>query len=104
MWKNRIFYCKSLSYVSISARGNFWEGKQVPQREDVERGRGLGGPGERTGMPEKCSNFLKISMNILQIFDNLGRKFENFPNVFKFLSNFSRKFGQKLRKNRNMHL
>ena len=45
---------------------------------------------------EKFSK-IKNSMKNLQFFDNFNRKFYHFSKLFKILSNFSRKIGQKCR-------
>ena len=74
--------------VSISARGNFFGGIEVP--------RGRAGKGDcrvrRPGAEEDVLGFSKIfkkTMKILQFFDNFNGKFCNFFKFFKISSNFS---------------
>ena len=43
-------------------------------------------------------------MKNLQFFQNFQENFAIFQNIFEILSNFWRKFGQKFRKFRDMHL
>ena len=63
----------------------------------------MGGSGG--GPPGRSRSFQKIcqkSMKTLQIFENFKRNFAIFSKIFKFLSNFWRKFGQKFRQNLEM--
>ena len=53
---------------------------------------------------EVFKKFVKKSMKNLQFFQTFQENFANFSNFFEMLSNFWRKFGQRFRKLRNMHL
>ena len=80
--------------LSLAPAGIFSEGggSEVPRGRAFKWGRRLGVPGAEP--PEQ--NFKK-AMKILQFFDNFNGKFAIFK-VFKMLSNFSRKFWQKILK------